>query len=417
MDFLKPVIWTLTKDPYWVGPQALHERFAWSRSYIGTTDQGLKVRYRITCDVQKVSHERFRKAGMLDVSNQNRLIDEWHESIFRQKFAELGFSFKYVITQGGPGAYVCGECVENGRSGLGFDPNGFLATSLLEKFTYEKCGCRIKLLSFDIENDMALVRENYDMLRLIKIRDIDKVNTTPQFRLWEEGAITAMLKRHAELQAEFQHLQSNQQHTSRIISVNIRMVGSTIELAWQVNSPETGVRIRGYRNDQGFTVHSQPDSTSGHCILDTENRSGRLIQQLQEGKEYFYAFGATKNQPIYAGDTVTHAVRQMIGAPLRVGSETIQLDALRFSLHVPPQAELSRIQRLIDKMTAKPVNESRQFIDSAIQELCSFVEFEESLAAIQKQLIARIKTKGHPRNEERELIQRLQAVVERIRAR
>ena len=88
---LKPFIWTLTKDPYWVGPVPFYvTNFFWKRTFVAQTSCGFKIKYTVRCFIRKYDHEQFRAARMLEEKNQQELIDAWHYKSFLTKLKELG---------------------------------------------------------------------------------------------------------------------------------------------------------------------------------------------------------------------------------------------------------------------------------------------------------------------------------------
>jgi hypothetical protein len=135
---------------------------------------------------------------------------------------------------------------------------------------------------------------------------------------------------------------------------------------------------------------------------------------MQEGKEYFYTFLLTFEEPVYADKTLG----DIFGSSRVVGQKTNTVDSIRFSVRVPTQAETLHIEKNLEKLAGIDTpakNPKREKINRAFEELTSFVEFEESMSQWEKDLITQIEKKNYPAEEEKEKIERLKAVVESLR--
>ena len=425
MSILKPLIWTLTKDPYWVGLNAHQTSFLWKNTYLATTDVGFKVKYTLTCDVYKVDHEEFRAARMLEEPNQRQLVDEWHKDVLLPKFKELGYSFKYLSAwnqwdYGNP--IPCWVAKEGGEDFIFYDHNCFeLSEKLRELPWIVNRGCRAKFFSLKLErvdglirdnslmNDHALIKENYNM---IKVRGLKSPENSEQFRTWEETVIVTLLHRHMELQQEFCHIQANQEYKSKMISVKTRLVGSAVELSWELSGyRQDGCVLRGYRREEGFARNDQLGA-NGMCVVETSGDKGDCVQNLKEDREYFYAFLLTKDEPVYAKQTFLQSLTST-AAVERINTNI--LDSLRFSIRVPTRAELMRVDRMLERLKMTP-DSNREKFERMFKELSEFVEFDESLSQWEKDLINRIsESENYTPDEKAEKIDRLKGVIGSIR--
>jgi hypothetical protein len=406
-------------DHYSSGGNAHILHFLWKNTYTATTDCGLKVKYTLSCNADKIDHAAFRSARMLEEQNQQRLIDDYQREILLPALRELRCSFRYLAAwnehyYGNP--CLCCVAPEGGQEYIWFDFNCFETNQKLKNLPMmPRNGCRVSFFSLELFRDEELfkeeliIKENYDM---IKVRTVESPENLPSFRQWEESVVASMLHRHLELRKEFQNIQGNQNHDSRMISVNMRFAGNAVELSWNAKLQEHHV-LRGFRKEDGFATTNLSDPASnGSAIVETRNPTGKAVLNLNEGKEYFFTFVLTQDEAVYEEQSFTQSLFQ---SAKRTGSNRFIVDSLRFSIRLPSRNEMQRIDRMIEKLSAPVIDPKKAKLNRAIEELTSFIEFDENISELETNLVARIKAKGYSEEKEQEKIDRLKGVAELIR--
>jgi hypothetical protein len=407
MKLIKPIIWTLTNDPYWIGPGAQQTRFVWERPYTVRTQFGFAVNLTVACLVNKVDHEQFRAGRMREEANQQALVRAWYEDVCLPKLKELGCSFEIIIGKNLIVAELCRPGIGKNEGFVCIDPLCLETMGEMKKTEYVKNGCSVEPWALRINLDDENLEENYNM---IKARALNSFEDSEEYREQEESMAVTLLHRHMELRREFQRIQTDQKHESKIISVETRLVGRTVELSWKLSGGEhEGSTLRGYR--KADTDHLD---FAGMIILETQKDSGKTVQNLVEDKEYFYTFLLTKDEPTYAQQSFP---QNLLNSPAVIGSETKLLDSLRFSIRVPGQSELLYVQQTIEKLKERDPDPRREPINRALEELRSFVEFDEAISNFEKVMMKEIESKGYSDGEKKDKIERLQGAVESIRVR
>jgi hypothetical protein len=415
MNLLQRINMALSNDPYWVGPEAHITHFLWHRTFVATTAAAFKAKYKISCFVQKINVEEFRAARMLDENNQEALIDAWHKDVFLPLFQELRCSFHFFGKWANPNSEnpcLCRIEREGDREFLFWDLHCVDLEQRLKKLPpFEKNGCSLTLSCMNTESYESLIKENYDM---IKMRAVDIPDEASPIRILEEFVVIKMLHQQFELEQQFQHIQTNQKHKGHYIRVETQLVASTIKLTWDCNHKDNvGYRLRGYRNDTGFADNRDDLSRQGTCVVDTQSR-GESVQRLLEGREYFYTFLLTNEEPVNAEETFMQNVRVIFGSPIVKGMRTIIVDSVRFAIRVPTPAELARVEQSLEKIKQPSVDPKREKINLALEELSSFVEFEENISELVMELVKRIERKGYPPKEKAQKIARLKALASQL---
>jgi hypothetical protein len=109
-----------------------------------------------------------------------------------------------------------------------------------------------------------------------------------------------------------------------------------VELSWEIKEHQnSGFVLRGFRREGGFAPDKKAFGDQGMCVVETQS-NGQSVQHLEAGKEYFYTFFLTKDEPIYAEQKF---LETFFGSPAVIGTRTNFADTLRFSIRVPTQME------------------------------------------------------------------------------
>ncbi len=411
--FLRAITGTLTNDPYWVTDEGQERFFAWKKTDSVRTDVGFKVKYTVTAFVTKVDEDEYKAARMLEQANRDKLIDDWYNESFLPQFRALECHFRYTIHTYALQPSLCRIVTEGNERFIYWVP-GIFDEIAYRNATYRKNGCEVKLASFEVvRNDEKVIMENYSMM--MKLGSVDAIKNSEEFRKHEESFLISLLETQLKLEQEFQHIQTNQEHKSKSIAIKTRLVGRAIEITWKFESNAgSGCILRVYRKEEGFATKDQSLAANGVCVIDTKC-DGNSIQHLQEGREYFFTFVLTKEEPVYADESLGDSVRAIVGSPKVKRVETKTVDSLRFAMRAPTQIEQMRVERLLEKLQERPTeikDSSQEKADFAFKELQAFVEFDESMSTLERTFIDRIRSKKYSKEVEDAKIDRLKALVE-----
>ena len=411
---LRELYWSLTKDPYWVGMNRFVMKFNQCRTYEAQTECGFKVKYVLNVWVAMVDHPKFTAARMLKESNQEQFIDQWHQEVFLRRFRELDYAFELIV---GPN-YMSPVFTRRGQAEDGknvwIDPHALELVREVQDVPFTRYGCRVSFLTVSFLEDESLYEENYKM---IKLRKLDSIENTPTFREQEEAIVIAFKNQEIKLKREFERLQSDQKHTSDVITVETKRVGNVVEISWKlVEAWKNGYfHLRGFRREGAFAAHGASFKEHGMCLVETQN-DGTAVQHLEEGKEYFYAFFLTTETEVCKDNGPVDTIRTVIGIPAVTEVHTKVVDSLRFSIRVPTQAEKWRVERMLEKaMQQPPVDPKLEKKNKLDETLTSFVEINAWLSRREKELIAEIEGQGLPPKELKIQIAQLKATIAYLR--
>lgn len=245
---------------------------------------------------------------------------------------------------------------------------------------------------------------------MIKLKARESIENTEAHRAAEEATVIAFLHKKSELQRTFQHVQTDNEHKSNGISVKTRLVGQAMELSWDIKKYQnSGFVLRGFRKEDGFAHDNSSWNAHGMCVVETQS-NGQCVQHLDAGKEYFYTFMLTKDEPVYAEQKLLESF--FCSAAVK-GTKTRLADSLRFSIRVPTQMEIMQVDRMLEKVKAPPpADPKREKINRAIEELQSFVEFDENITQIGEELIKQIEKKNYSEEVRNQKIERLKALLD-----
>jgi len=385
--------------------------FAETRSYELQTPYGFKVKCEILCFIDKINYDEFKTAHMLDAGSFGRLLDSWYAEVFLPSFVKLGCSVRLLVGPHWYGPGLCRVTTNDGKVSMGHDPKGFELAAELKQVPFRRNGCKVAMASLDLSVDETLIEENY---RMIKFEKVETLRRTAEWSEFQESIVAAFMGRELELEREFQKIQTNQSHKGRIIKVETRAVGRAVEFSWEFSRNSKGApRLRGYRNDTGFTNDEAGSASHGICVIDAQS-SGKAVQHLRGGQEYFYTFLLTEEEPLYESETFGQNLLMIFGCPRQMGVQTRICDSLRFCIRVPTDEEILKVEKSLQAQAKKPMDSNRERTQRALEELSSFVEFEEDITELQKQLVERIKSKQYPAAEEARKLERLKCLVAQL---
>jgi len=306
----------------------------------------------------------------------------------------------------------CRIIKEGEKDFVAFDQDAYETIKEIAKIPFQKNGCSVKIFALEATLDEACAAENNYMLR--KLNGVNDLENSEAYRKNQEAVVITFINGRFQLEKQFMTAQFDQKHSGKMFDLSSRLVGQSLEISWDLKRSDDGVHtLRGYRRENGFLPLEKGLEEQGTYIVETQ-RSGKTVHHMQEGKEYFYTFLLTFEEPVYAEKTLG----DIFGSPRVVGQKTNTVDSIRFSVRVPTQAETLHIEKNLERLAGKDTpakNPKREKINRAFEELTSFVEFEESMSQWEKDLITQIEKKNYPVEEEKEKIERLKAVVESLR--
>lgn len=375
-------------DPYDNSPVS----FTRKGTFIGETIGGYKVCYTIWCDYHKNNPDEFREARMLDESSRAQLVALVDEHFVKPAIKATGRFWRLHAGRYNRGELCC--VVKEGESlGVYRDHSCLEINKKLQAPPFEACGC-IALARIELCNQTEeLIEENYK--RMIRLYNTDAIEFTTKYMVEEESILVAVAKRELDLEKDLLRSQSQQTHKAGDITITTRLAGRALEIIWKLNEPFRGsTRLYGYTKQGGFCTDYLPLENNGTCIVEAQS-SGSVVMRLAEGVQHFLTFVvAWRDEKEWRTD-----------------------ETLRFSVRVPAQSEMTYAEELLYKFEnrPKPLPTMSKKTADAVNELLSFVEFEDSISQLEKQLVEQISSKGYSPEEKVEKIDRLKAVVESLR--
>lgn len=399
----------------------------WENEYTDRTEVGFFIRYKLTCRVVVVDRDEMYRHKLSLESKQGAIIDLWREKVLKPKLVEMRYSFRYMLpAKQGPKSlvYACRVLTDDAGETLYSDPDCMgMVMAFREVSPLEVKGLKIYFYRLDLHSgarlatDHVFIEENYAM---IKLRKLPAPEESSDFRRWEESCVVAMLRRRLQLEAEFKRHEVEQSHAGRAFSINTRIAGTAVELHWEKSSGwRDNYRIQGYQKEGGGFSDSAGSNSDGMCVVDSTAGVGTTLFTLSPGRDYYYTFVVTQEEPVYDEKS---GIVALLGSPKVVGTKRVVQDSVRFKMRMPTANEIQRLDDLLLDYEEEPeqVENAPQVSEktkAALEELVTFVEFDEYISDFEKQLSERIKSKAYTEEEKSEKISRLKDVVESLRVR
>lgn len=346
---------------------------------------------------------------MLEESSQQEIMGIWHDQVFLPKFKELQCSFRFVMLPRGDIPHeppsLCRVITKPKTVTVYYDHHCRETIDEIRVIPFRMNGCNVTAFELKVSMSDAQLQENYNM---IELTTRERLKDEPLFRAYEEAFVVVRLKRMSELQQTFQAVQTDQGHNAKCFSVKTRLVGRTLELSWDLKDyARNGYLLRGYKNEVGFASEVSLFKDQGVCVVQAQC-NGQSIQQLEAGREFYYTFILTRDEPVHEQQNFLQSIFSNAAV---VGTKTRIVDTLCFSVRVPTPMEMAEVGRMLERVKETPVDPKREKINRAVNQLETFVEFSESLSDIQKILIKRIKSKKYSPDEEADRIEKLMSSV------
>jgi len=385
------------RDKYEFGIMAKATYFSATGMFTATTKAGYEVPYELYCSFLKTNHSEFKVHGMLEDGAEYKFLDQVNRTLVRPLLQKKGRFFTLSSLRGDWPELHC-VVTEKGIKYVFEDVACIELNQDLRSIKFERFGCTIdnvRLTTRRLSED--LIVRNYNLMR--KLYNVDVLKNMPEYRAAEETAIITIAHRKLELLTAFHRANEYQEHKGERLKVSAQVIENIAEIKWRIEKSLSSTQtIRGYRREEGFWTGDLPLENNGVCIADSRINAG-VSQTMIAGHNSFFTFIVI--------DRVT-------------GKEVI-VETIRFSIRSASDTETNTLTLLKKAISAKlespptPIDERRVKTDKAMHELLSFVEFDESISQIEKELIDRISSKDYSVEEREEKIERLKAVVESLR--
>ena len=167
------------------------------------------------------------------------------------------------------------------RENFIIDWGGVDTVERINLYPFSRYGCKLKLVMIQNELEVdSLIKENFNMLSQDKI-NIAEMDKDHQAAL--ENAIVVFLNKKINLLREHTNKYSGKQ-----ISIETLGSGTVFKISWSVKDEYTS--LLGFRKEEDFCPKWDDETNNGKRIVDSRSKEGSIIDNLEEGKEYFYTF-------------------------------------------------------------------------------------------------------------------------------
>lgn len=383
-------------DPYEHGLSSSWVQFPTATNFTTETVGGYDVCYKLVCHYQKVDHKQFKEARMLEAEHESTFLEAVNSSVVLPTLRSSN-RFLRLTPESYPLPFLCQVFQDNQSTSIG----RHISCSQLDcelnhgelKLRFQHSGCIVTFLSIELLIQPAdLIERNYK--RMIRIHDITSIKSRPEYMAIEEAMVVAAARAGLELQRLFHDKQTDQVHQGSRFTISTRLARNALEVSWKFDQ---GVsrreKMRGYRKEGGFPLEPLPLESNGTCVVDSRV-DDKTVLSLSTGQDHFFTFVITETS---------------------AGKVEI-VESLRFSVRVPTSEEFARAESMLVAIEARKKQTSKlsEKTSKALEELMSFIEFEESVSELETQLIERISKKEYSAEQKAEKIERLRAVVESL---
>lgn len=389
MDWLKRLLGIGEDDPY---ETSQWTTFFKEDDFVAETSCGYKVMYHLACIFDKADHAEFKQARMLDEASQKRLLATVHHNVVLPALQAKGRAVRLLPAR--PNfPTLCYVAEESGKTFVAADVACIELNNELKLAAFKHSGCvttsiDVRFKPFPHPNE--IIEENYQ--RMIKLHDIDLIKNTPDYATVEEAYMVMYAHREIELRKQFMHDQTNQTHSGKRVVLETTKVGRALKIAWSIKEGlQHNETLRCYRKEGGFWTGTIPVENNGACITESKGNDA-TIQNLTAGTDYFFTMVIVETGQ--QGDQIT--------------------ETIRFSIRMPSVEEVAKVDALIAAASKQSPRVSAN-TQAALQGLLSFVEFDENVSELEKELVKRIMSKDYTDEEKEEKIARLREVVESLR--
>lgn len=391
MEFIKKFL-GIPSDPYETSQWRV---FFKDRTCHVETRFGYKVPFHLAVMFEKVDHRQFKDARMLREESQWAFFDKVLNEVVLPRMTGHG-RFVRLFADRPTRPALCKVITDN----EGVHVAGDVACSdMNQEFStvqFTKLGCKTLTIRVAMKirypspDDLAIA--NYNHMK--KLFNVDAIENSEAYGAAEEGLIVALARREIETRRTLAICQSEGTHDGRRLRVSTRIAGQSLQIEWVLkDSLNSGEKVLGYRREGGYAANALLFTSNGECVVDAV-ASGTATYNVRPGTEYFFSFFVRDEALVGYSDMV------------------------RFTVRMPTEQELHRFDALIShlsegrKLQDKKLNPKTS---AALETVQSFVEFDESVSEMEKEMIARIQKGSYSDEEKEDKIERLKSVIESLR--
>lgn len=388
-----------------------HKVFAFEQTFTTKTPGQFSVQYRLKGSITRVNDEEFKRARMLDVAAQKKLVEDYNNEVFLRFVEEGGFFFRCrwlkfelwgtPLTQTN---IVLNRVVNKGGERITERVPNVYFLKALQQIEFVKNGCQVNLGWMDIEIwDNRIIEENFKMMTP---EIVEKLERDPEYNLYEEAMVVGAMQRRLELTQKLLQEESDQVHETDMVWIKTARTGKSVKIEWRIKLQNpSGYDLMGFRKEDGFALDEWSESSNGSLVIHSP-KDGSIVEDLNEGRTYFYTF-FLKAWGVNKGKT----------------------DPLRFQIRIPRAVQFEEIERQLSKIEARikkvvaleaaeiPLSPKQEKLNKALEELGLFVELDEAIESVEEKLRKKIEEKHYPPEEKTEKLDRLKGLVESIRDR
>ena len=157
--------------------------------------------------------------------------------------------------------------------------------------------------------------------------------------------------------------------------------GRGVKIEWKLKEAASGLSLRGYRKTGGFFANQFDEQENGELMAHS-NMDGSVVEILPENVATFYTF-------------------LLLGKDAE-GTERYW-SPIRFQITITSQDEMRSIDELLSSVEGGQSN-SRGNMSKVIKELDLAMEFHDAMDVMEQSLVAKIKGKKLPPEEQEEKI-------------
>jgi hypothetical protein len=332
-----------------------------------------------------VDNEEFHRAGMQTDSVKRSTVIDYNNQVVLPYLDSLSCFFTTrweVVKSSGqqcvkPSSSIYRLLQDNDQLVVSRVYDDQIETQLRKLAPFRKNGCTVSILHFNINNlDTELTELNYAM-----ITDEQKkaILASDRYDAYEEAVAVTALKRRFDL------LDKNEQtHPADNFVIETVKAGRGVKILWRLaHGVPSNHELLGFRRTGGFYPDQWDENNNGTLVIHSY-KSGEVVEFLNENEPNFYTL--------------------FLRTPPK-GGTTQKYSPVRFQITIGSQEEMEAIKDILEPDKRKKLNDPRDNMSQVINELGLVMEFHEAMDAMEQSLIAKIKGKKLPKEDEEEKIE------------
>ena len=373
-----------SRNRYREGGIGYYREFLAAGTFTAESSTGFKLQYYLALLCERVDNAEFNRALMLEQSSKARLAASYNREYFQPFLEQNACFFTFGATQGGD-SHAFALCVlrqlvcEKDKLFFKTILPGDLVYDLLRPAPkYRNYGSETVLTEFRIVISKDIIEENYAMLTDEQKRVL---LANKEYIAREERLAVALLKRRLDF------FDSNEQrHETDELLIETAKAGRGVRIKWRFksNAPANYV-LQGYRNTGGF-FHDELDDKNNGALVVHSRKSDETVELLDEDTAYFYTFYLRSEERDTDG-------------------EYIGVSPIRFQVTIGKTNEIIEVRAILERYAGKTSADPRANMSQAIEELGLVMEFHDAMDTMERDLVAKIKSKRLPTSEEDEKIE------------